>query len=110
MRQPLGYLLKHVRKDRDGIDHLIAKLKSLDLTAKVKSAPQINLLLFFLAAILPMKSFSFKSLLLGTSARFKRRDQMLAFTSRPLPAYDLGVITLGLLDPRIATTQEVDKL
>jgi hypothetical protein len=39
MQGPLGYLLRHVRREGDGIDELIAKLKSLDFTAEAESGP-----------------------------------------------------------------------
>ena len=37
MQGPLGHLLRHVRKDGDGIDDLLAKIKSLDFTAEAES-------------------------------------------------------------------------
>lgn len=37
MQGPLGYLLRHVRRDGDGIDDLLAKLKSLNFTAEAES-------------------------------------------------------------------------
>jgi hypothetical protein len=37
MQGPLGYLLRHVRKDGDGIDDLLAKIKLLDFTAEAES-------------------------------------------------------------------------
>ena len=36
---PLGYLLRHVRREGDGIDELIARLKSLEFTAEAESGP-----------------------------------------------------------------------
>ena len=39
MQNPLGYLLRHVRRDGDGIDDLLAKLNSLEFTAAADSGP-----------------------------------------------------------------------
>lgn len=39
MQGPLRYLLRHVRREGDGIDELIEKLKSLDFTAEAESGP-----------------------------------------------------------------------
>ena len=39
MQGPLGYLLRNARREGDGIDELIEKLKSLDFTAEADSGP-----------------------------------------------------------------------
>jgi hypothetical protein len=42
MQGPLGYLLRHVRREGDGIDELFEKLKSLDFTAEAESVPPVE--------------------------------------------------------------------
>lgn len=39
MQGPLGYLLRHARREGDGIDALIENLKSLDFTTEAESGP-----------------------------------------------------------------------
>jgi hypothetical protein len=39
MQSPLSYLLRYVRREGDGIDELIARLKSLEFTAEAESGP-----------------------------------------------------------------------
>jgi hypothetical protein len=39
IQSPLSYLLRHVRRDGDGIDELLARLKVLEFTAEAESGP-----------------------------------------------------------------------
>lgn len=39
MQGPLDYLLRHVRREGDGIDELIKELKSLHFTAEADPGP-----------------------------------------------------------------------